>query len=226
MHLSLNLFPYLMRIFRRDGFLLTGALLVLFCFISVLLRGQPAAQEAQNIYLSIVLPLITGMLSAYVIVGDPLFEQISSTPFGLVRTLFTRLGIVVCLVWLNAVIYQAAMAVLGFDLSALGPFFLRQISWFLPAAVLMSVGVAGALIFRQNNGGAVCVGVLLIMQTIMHVPFIQNPWMRLFYLLIGFDHRPGMQVWKTQMMLCLVVLGLFTVTVVLLRRPERYIVKG
>lgn len=207
--------------YRRDQLWFPLAFLAIFIVMLLIMRHPGVRFSIARAYLGFIVPLIGGILAAYSVLDDPALELRFSTPVRAEQTLLARIGLILMIQAVCALIFQLFVAALGIDLSPLGNLFRVQLVWFLPTLALAALGCAGALADAQTAMGAFLAGAAWLIQLLM------NSWLRLnaryVFLFLGVivpDH-PDLAV--NQIVLFAGSLALLLVSWVLLRRQERYL---
>lgn len=207
--------------YRRDQLWFPLAFLGLFIVILLILPDRGARYSIARAYLGFIVPLIGGILAAYSVLDDPALELRFSTPVRAGQTLMARLGLILAVQAVCAIVFQLVVGALDIDLSPLGNLCRVQIVWFLPAMSLAALGCAGALAAAQTAMGAFLAGAVWLVQLIM------NSWLRVnaryVFLFLGVivpDH-PDLAVNQSVQLAGSVALLL--VSWALLRRQERYL---
>jgi len=211
--------------YRRDQLWFPLAFLALFIVILLILR-HPAARfsialSIARAYLGFIVPLIGGILAAYSVLDDPALELRFSTPVRAEQTLLARLGLILAVQAVCALVFQLFVGVLGIDLSPLGGLFRVQLVWFLPTLSLAALGCAGALAGAQTAMGAFLAGAAWLIQLLM------NSWLKLnarsvfLFLSVINPGDPGLAL--NQCVLFAGSMALLLISWALLRRQERYL---
>ncbi len=214
---------YIVAALRPDQWVLPGALWALFVLIVWMVRGGPSDTQVVTAYLGFVLPLVSGILAANAILDDRALELLLAAPRPAWLTLTERLGVTVVSQALLALAYQGAMAFLGMDLAFLGNLAVRQLAWLIPTLGLIAVATAFSFLLAQSIAGALLVGAIWIVQTILHGWFLVTPWRRYLFLFLG-AYRPGHPDLPTnQALLAGLTLALLLLAWALFRRQERYL---
>lgn len=214
---------YIVAALRPDQWILPGALWALFILIVWMMRGGPSDTEVVTAYLGFVLPLVSGILAANAILDDRALELLLAAPRPAWLTLTERLGVIAVSQALLALTYQGAVALLGLDLAFLGNLAVRQLAWLIPTLGLIAVAMAFSFILAQSIAGALLVGAIWIVQTILHGWFLATPWRRYLFLFLG-AYRPGHPDLPTnQALLTGLTLALLLLAWALFRRQERYL---
>jgi hypothetical protein len=207
--------------YRRDQLWFPLAFLALFILI-LLILPKPAARFAiARAYLGFIVPLIGGILAAYSVLDDPALELRFATPVRAEQTLLARLGLILAVQAVCALVFQLVVAVLGIDLSPLGGFLRVQLIWFLPALCLAALGCAGSLAGAQTALGAFLAGAAWLIQLLMNSWLRQNA--RPVFLFLGVIDPRHPALAFNQSVLFAGALLLLLISWALLRRPERYL---
>ncbi len=207
--------------YRRDQLWFPLAFLALFIVILLILRHPVPRFSISRAYLGFIVPLVGGILAAYSVLDDPALELRFSTPVRAEQTLLARLGLILAVQAVCAVIFQLFAGALGIDLSPLGGLFRVQLVWFLPTLALAALGCAGALAGAQTAMGAFLAGAVWLIHLLM------NSWLRLnarpVFLFLGVivPGDPGLTL--NQSVLFLGSILLLLISWALLRRQERYL---
>jgi hypothetical protein len=206
---------------RREQLWFPLAFLALFIVIIAILPHPGARFSIARAYLGFIVPLIGGILAAYSVLDDPALELRFSTPVRAEQTLLARLGLILAVSAVGALVFQLYLAALGIDLSPLGGLFRVQLVWFLPTLSLAALGCAGALAGAQTAMGAFLAGAVWLIQLLM------NSWLRLnarhVFLFLGVivPNHPDLAVNQCVLFTGSVILLLVSWAV--LRRQERYL---
>lgn len=214
---------YIVAALRPDQWILPGALWALFVLIVWMVRGGPSDTEVVTAYLGFVLPLVSGILAANAILDDRALELLLAAPRPAWLTLTERLGVIVVSQALLALTYQGAMALLGMDLTFLGNLAVRQLTWLIPTLGLIAVATAVSFALAQSIAGALLVGAIWIVQTILHSWFLDGPWRRHLFLFLGayVPNHPDLPA--NQALLAGLTVALLLLAWALFRRQERYL---
>jgi hypothetical protein len=207
--------------YRRDQLWFPLASLAIFMVIVLMMRHPGVRFSIARAYLGFIVPLIGGILAAYGVLDDPALELRFSTPVRAEQTLLARVGLILTVQAVCALVFQLFVGALGVDLSPLGGLFRVQLVWFLPALSLAAVGTAGALAGAQTAIGAFLAGAVWLIQLMM------NSWLRVnglyVFLFLGVlaPGHPGLAL--NQLVLFAGSMALLLVSWALLRRQERYL---
>ncbi len=213
---------YTVQTYRLDQFWLPLGFWGLFILLAWILKDDSMATGVAKAFLGGV-PLMGGVLAAYAILDDPALELQFSAPRPAWRTLAERLGLILAILSAAALSYQAALAVIGIDLSGLGSLAVRQLAWLVPCLGLTALGCAAALGLAQPTFGALAVGLIWIFQLLAQRWFIHDPIARYFLLFFGIT-APGHpdQAANAAAITALAAL-LIAAAWLLLKKQERYL---
>lgn len=207
--------------YRREQLWFPIAFLALFIVIVLIMRHPEVRFSIARAYLGFIMPLIGGILAAYSVLDDPALELRFSTPVRAEETLLARLGLILTVQAVCALVFQLYASVLGIDLSPLGGLLRVQLVWFLPTLSLAALGCAGALAGAQTAMGAFLAGAAWLIQLLM------NSWLRLnarhAFLFLGVIVPNHPDLAENQWVLFSGSMALLLVSWALLRRQERYL---
>jgi hypothetical protein len=206
---------------RRDQLWFPLAFLALFIVIVLIMRHPEVRFSLSRAYLGFIVPLIGGILAAYGVLDDPALELRFSTPVRAEQTLLARVGLVLAVQAVCALVFQLFVGALGVDLSPLGGLLRVQLVWFLPTLSLAALGTAGALAGAQTAMGAFLAGAVWLVHLLM------NSWLRLnarsVFLFLGVLAPGHLDLALNQIVLFAGSMALLLVSWALLRRQERYL---
>lgn len=206
---------------RRDQIWFPLAFLALFVVIILIMRHPEVRFSITRAYLGFILPLVGGILAAYSVLDDPALELRFSTPVRAGQTLRARVGLILIIQTVCALLFQLFVGSLGVDLSPLGNLFDVQLMWFLPTLSLAALGCAGALAGAQTAMGAFLAGAAWLIQLLM------NSWLRLnarhVFLFLGVLDPDHPDLAANQWVLFAGSMALLLLSWALLRRQERYL---
>jgi hypothetical protein len=208
---------------RLDLLWLPAVLWALFALITWLKRGDPRVFEVAGSFFAFALPLVAGILASSAVLDNPALELHLACPRGAARVLLEREGLVLTLIAVAALTFQAYLVVLGVDVSALGSPPSRQAAWLLPTLVLMGLGCAGAFTLRQSTGGALLVGLVWVLQLLGHEWFMQYAATRCLFVFMRAIRPQHPELAINQATLVCLSSVLFASAWALFRRQERYL---
>jgi hypothetical protein len=207
--------------YRRDQLWFPLAFLALFIVILLILPDPGVRFSIARAYLGFIVPLVGGILAAYSVLDDPALELRFSTPVRAEQTLLARVGLILSIQAICALVFQLFAGALGIDLSPLGGWLSVQLVWFLPALALAALGCAGALAGAQTAIGAFLAGAVWLIQLIM------NSWLRLnarpAFLFLGVIAPDDPVLNLNRCVLFAGSIALLLISWILLRRQERYL---
>jgi hypothetical protein len=162
--------------YRLDMLWLPVAFWMLFLIIAWFTRNEETGFGVTTAFLGAALPLTGGMLASYAVLEDPALELQFATPRPAWAMLIERVGFIFIVTALCAFIYQAAVALLGYDLSPLGTLLARQMAWLAPTLTAMALGATVAFALRQSIAGAAITGLVWFVQLMALDWFLSSPW--------------------------------------------------
>lgn len=213
---------YALLTYKLDQLWFPLAFLLLFCLISVIQRNSPQLPTMARSYLGAAMPLVAGILSAYVVLDDPALELRFATPISSIQTLMERLGLIFAVQVLTAFLYQLVYVVIGGDFSMYSSFWQVQLAWFIPAISLMMLGCTFSLLAANPMVGALTTGMVWLVQLIARGWFALNngKFFLIFMSPFMVDH-PALLA--NQITLVVLSGTFFSCSLVLLKRQERYL---
>lgn len=212
---------YTLLTYRLDQLWFPLAFWALFVIIA-LIRGTEYLFDTSRSYLGAVIPLIAGIMAAYAILDDPALEIRFATPTRAGRFLAERLGLLLTIQVVCALVFQAFALALGADFTPLGNWVDVQLSWLMPTISLMALGCLGSLLGAQTMAGAFLAGLVWIVELVARGWFARNSG-QYFLVFMGAlmpDH-PALRA--NQLSLFALTLAFLFAAWVLLKRQERYI---
>jgi hypothetical protein len=195
------------------------ALFVIICLF------QHETHELMNItraYLGTAVPLISGIMAAYIVLDDPALEIRFATPIPAAQTLLERLGLTFFVQAVSALSFQVFALLIGGDFSMFFSVWHIQMAWILPVLALMALGCACALAAAQPTIGAMAVGLVWIVEVIARGWLARNngKYVLVFMGALMPDHP---DLLANHLSVFALSLALFIAAWALLRRQERYI---
>ena len=176
---------YLLLTARWDLLILPAALWALCAIIIAILGKNSNSYNTAVGFLGGLLPLMGGILAAYVVLDDPALELYFSSPAPAWRTLLERVGLILLTLAVAAVSFQVILPLLGIDLAPLGNPLVRQIAWIAPTLSMTGLGIAAGLLLAQGTFGAMLVGMVWIIQVFLRGWFNTHEIARWFALFLG-----------------------------------------
>jgi len=213
-----------LRIYRREHLWFPLAVWALFALVvGFMHRDGGRAYDTANAFLSTVLPLAAGVLSASAIVDDNALELQLAAPRAPWRILVERLALLLAIIAVAAAAFQGYLAFLGVDISGLGSVTARQSVWLVPSLALMGLSSLAALALVQGTAGALFTGVIWIMQVMARGWFIASPWGRYLFLFLGGFCPGSPDLLANQACLVALAIAFVVAASLLLRQEERYL---
>jgi hypothetical protein len=214
---------YMLMTYRLDMLWLPVAFWMLFLIIAWFTRNEETGFGVTTAFLGAALPLTGGMLASYAVLEDPALELQFATPRPAWAMLIERVGFIFIVTALCAFIYQAAVALLGYDLSPLGTLLARQMAWLAPTLTAMALGATVAFALRQSIAGAAITGLVWFGQLMAHDWFLSSPWACYTLLMMGSNYSDHPALAGNRVVLTGLAALLMIAAWALLRRQERYI---
>ncbi len=213
---------YIFQVFQKEHFWLPVSIMALFVIIIGLIPEANQYNAARG-FLGFTLPLITGGLSAYAFLADSALELQFTTKHRIWQMISERLGIIMVIIGLTSLVFQAIIARMGISLSPLGGIMQRQLVWFVPCFVLLTLGGAVSLMAKNSNSGFSLVGGIWILQLLTRGWFARKPILRNLLLFYGSMDPLSTQRVYNQVTLMTISFLLLIATYALLKKQERYI---
>ncbi len=220
--LSIRLQYHLLAL-RRDQFWLPAGLTALFGLLAFLFRNDSRAFDIAGGFLGIVLPLVSGLMAAGIVVDDPVLELQFATPRSPGRVLVERLLVLWLIVALFAGIYQLWVALLGINLDALGSPAARQLAWFVPALGLMGLTSMAASAFASSTLAAMVGGFVWLLELLLRDWFAISDWARYLFLFLRVRDPTHPSLALNEVTILALGCLMFVAAARLLEREERYI---
>jgi hypothetical protein len=216
-------FSYRLKLMKLDQIWLPFAFWALFAIVGIITREQDKFYDLTRIFLSVVPPLITGILSAYALLDDPTLELKFAAPVSTNRLLLERLGAIFFIQMVLALAFEGYAFLMHTELSPLGGFWQLQLVWLVPCLATMMLGSFAAIAGASSISGAVTIGLLWILQAILHSFFAANSITRYFFWFMGGLNPENPVLPWNQSTLTVLSLVFLVIALRLLRRQERYI---
>ena len=215
---------YTLLTYKLDQLWFPAGLWALFVILAIIFRSDGSKLfDVARAYLGAVLPLLGGVLAAYVVLDDPVLELRFATPVPAWQVLSERLGFTLSILALTAFSYQALVVALGCDLAQLGNPLAVQLAWLVPTLAMMGLGCLGALVFAQPTAGAMLVGLVWLFELVARGWFIDDRWARYFMLFLGIFVPGHPDLRLSQLVLLAVTIVFLIVAWALYHKQERYI---
>ncbi len=217
-------FGYHLLVYRRESLWLPAGLWALCALIVFFFRADDArGLQMAGAYLAYVLPLSTGVLASGAVLDDPALELQFATPRPAWRLLVERLGLILGLATIGAIVFQLYAAAVGVNLAPYGGLVARQLMWIVPTLALGGLGCLAALGFVGSTFGALLAGLVWVAEILLKDWFLMAGWHRYLFLYLA-ERAPGVPELPVSQ-LCIAGLAVLFVaaSAVLIRREERYI---
>jgi hypothetical protein len=218
-----NKFSYRFKTLKLDQVWLPFSFWALFAIVGMITREQDKFYDLTRIFLSVVLPLISGILSAYALLDDPTLELKFAAPVSTNRLLMERLGTIFFIQLVLAFAFEGYASLMQADLSPLGNFWQLQLVWLVPCLATMTLGSFAAIAGASTISGAVTIGLLWILQAILHSFFAANTITRYFFWFMGGLNPDNGFLPCNQASLVALSIVCLAAALQLLHRQERYI---
>ncbi|MGI6207956.1 MAG: hypothetical protein ACOYEW_07045 [Anaerolineae bacterium] len=213
---------YHLSAYSKDHLWLPAAIWGLFALLVGLdAVGRPDQVGAS--FIGIVLPLLAGVLACSCVLEDPALELQLAAPRQARRILLERLGMLLAIVTVESLTYQAFLALAGVSMSAYGSLLQRQALWLAPTLAMLGLGSALALGTAQSMTGAMLTGLVWLAQILARSWFINSPWARHLFLFAGFFTPASPYLAATHLCLTGVAGLLMVLAWRALERQERYL---
>lgn len=214
---------YSLLTYRLDQLWLPASFWALFAIMALIFRGDDRVYELARGLIGGVLPLLAGIMAAYVVLDDPTLELQFATPIPAHKTLIEHLGLTFVIIAITALSYQIFLMTLGVNLSCWVDPLVFQLTWSVPSLVFLALGSSAAFAFGNCISGAMVVGLVWIVELIARDWFITDRWLQyvmVFMALIAPEH-PN---FHTNLIVLLALAALlFIAAWALLKRQERYL---
>lgn len=207
---------------KLDQLWFPAAIFLLFIFIALIQMDSPQLAYMAKAYLGGAVPLVGGILAAYALLEDPAIELRFSTPVCSLQTLFERLILIFIVQLIFATAYQLVFRVIGGDFSAYLSIWRLQLAWIIPTLSLMMLGCICSLLAANSTLGALMVGMVWLVELIARSWFAGNLG-KYFLIFMGPLMPEHPDLIANHISLFVVCVAFFVVSVVLLRRQERFI---
>ena len=214
---------YTLLTYRLDHLYLPVGFLALFAIVAFFMNGAPQLNNLGPAFLGAVLPLISGLLSAYALLDDPALELQFATPTPPWRALLGRLAPTLVVLAITAVAYEGILAAFGFDWSVGGNLARVQLIWLIPSLTLMALGCAASLAMRQSTAGAMLVGLVWIVELLLRSWFASKPAALPWLIFLGMMDPQHPDLLLNQLCLGGLSLALLLGSWALWRQQERYL---
>lgn len=158
--------------------------------------------RAMGSSLEVLLPMVTGVVVATVVVHDRALELQLTMPHRYHRTAFGRFLLISG--WMAAVSFLTVLFLylLGYqripaqivDWSEPWQFLTWQLNWLASSAWLMAVALMLSLLMRSRSASGALIGVIAVLELIAHSDFNNTLWLRPVYL-FPLTFSPDVDYW-------------------------------
>jgi hypothetical protein len=214
---------YTLLTYRLDMLWLPAAFWALFILLVWIIPEADTRNTLAHAYFGVALPLIGGILGAYAVLEDPALELQFATPRPVWQLLAERNAMIVAILGVCALSYQGVIAVLGFDLSPLGGFILRQLAWLVPTLAMVGLSAALSFAVRQPMAGAAATGMIWMIQLMYRDLFLAGKIGPYFLLMMGSNYSDHPALRANQAVLTVLAVLCGFVCLALLRRQEAFL---
>ncbi len=214
---------YSLLTYRFDQLWLPAGFWALFAIMAILFHGEDRVYDIARGLVGGVLPLLGGIMAAYVVLDDPALELQFATPIPAYHILIQRLGITFVILAVTAVTFQLFLMGIGVDLSRWVDPLIFQMTWVVPSLVLLALGSAAAFVFGNCVSGAMLAGLVWIVELIARDWFIADRWMRYVMMFMALIVPSHPELRANLMLLSALAALLFVAAWALLKKQERYL---
>lgn len=207
---------------RRLGW--TGALApvligVPFALFAALTYPEIHASRMLAAYLEAGLPFAAALTAAHVVTDDPAIDLQLSLKTGYLTTVLRRLGALVGLCAVLAVLWTSTMFLLDlWQPWVPEPYGRGQLVWLSPLLFFVGLGGVLALLLRSRSAAGAALGGIWIAYMFLDDRLLSVAWFKPFYPFATLQ-RPGADFWlENRLTLILVAAALLLVFAALLRR--------
>lgn len=197
---------------------------LLFMVIGVI-RGEEYILDTAKAYLGAVIPLTSGVMTAYAILDDPASELRFSTPISAIQLLVESLVPAFLIQTFFALTFQLYALVFGADFSLIlcNTFGQLQSVWLIPTLSLMALGCCTALLTAQPASGALLAGMTWLVQLVARAGFAETKIGQYFMIFLSPFMRDHPALQMNQITLIATSCFLLYASWALLKKQERYI---
>jgi hypothetical protein len=216
-------FSYRLKTLRLDQVWLPFSFMALFMIIGIVCDDGQKYYDLTRIYLSTVMPLVAGILAAYALLDDPTLELKFAAPLSMTQLLLGRLGLILAIQLATAAGMEVFAVLAQVDLTVFGNFWQLQLVWLVPCLTAMTFGSFMALLGAAPMSGAITVGLVWIVQAILHSFFAGDRIAKYFFLFMGGLDPANSSLFWNRVTLVGLALAFLLAGLMLLRRQERYL---
>jgi hypothetical protein len=173
---------YHLKLLNYESLLVTGMVWALGAFLTWFAYHSFHQAEMTIAVLELVFPVPVAVLASALFANDPARELVCASERPIWLVVLARLGLIVGLLVLMALLFDGYLAALGLVVPGQGNWLERQLVWLAPALVLMLVALMASLWSRSATiGAAVAVGVwlleVLLHQLLINEVLLHGAWL-------------------------------------------------
>ena len=173
---------YHIKLVNYDYLLITGIVWALAAFLTWFTYHTLNQFDMRISVLELIFPVPVAVLASAVFAGDPAREVICAAERPIWRVVASRLAVVVALLILMALLYDALLAVLQIPLPGDGGWLEQQLVWLSPSLVLIFVALLASLWSRSPTlGAALAIGIWLL-EIVLHDFLLSSAVLQGFWL--------------------------------------------
>lgn len=214
---------YSLLTYRLDQLWLPAAFWALFAIMALIFRGDDRVYDLARGLVGGVLPLLGGIMAAYMVLDDPTLELQFTTPVPAHKTLIERVGLTFVIIAITALSYQLFLMALGVNLSRWTDPLIFQLTWIVPSLVFLALGGAAAFAFGSCVSGAMSVGLVWIVELIARDWFLSDRWLQYVMVFMALIAPAHPNFHANLIVLLALAAGLFVAAWALLKKQERYL---
>jgi hypothetical protein len=173
---------YHVKLLNYDYLLITGIVWALAAFLTWFTYHTFNQFDMTISVLELIFPVPVAVLASAVFAGDPAREVICTAERPIWRVVASRLAVVVALLVLMALLFDAYLAILKIPLPGDGGWLEQQLVWLSPSLVLIFVSLLASLWSRSPTmGAALAVGIWLL-EIVLHDFLVNGTVLQGFWL--------------------------------------------
>jgi hypothetical protein len=165
---------YHLKLLNYDYLLITGIVWALAAFLTWFTSHAFNLGDMTISVLELIFPVPVAVLASAVFAGDPAREVVCTAEQPVWQIVASRIAVVLGLLVVMAVLYDAYLAVLTIRLPGDGGWLEQQLVWLSPSLVLIFASLLASLWSRSATvGTAVAVGIWLL-EIVLHQLLVSN----------------------------------------------------
>ena len=173
---------YHFKLLNYDYLLITGIVWALAAFLTWFTYHTFNQFDMTISVLELIFPVPVAVLASAIFAGDPAREVICTAERPIWRVVASRLAIVLALLAVMALLFDAYLAVLKISLPGDGNWLEKQLVWLSPSLVLIFASLLASLWSRSPTvGTALAVGIWLL-EIVLHDLLVNDTVLRGFWL--------------------------------------------